>query len=111
MSEYRKKLVEAVDAVKIEIVRLKENVKPVKPDNAIGRLTRMEAINAKSIAEANLRSAENRLSKMEAILEKFEEDGGEGIGLCVECGDEIPIKRLLVRPESTRCVYCLEERV
>ena len=47
--------------IKEKIEGLKENIKsyqlltqPISPDNAIGRLSRMEAINSKSINEAAL---------------------------------------------------------
>ena len=63
-TEKRKKL---KNHIKKKIEDLKENIKsyqvltqPVVPDNAIGRLTRMEAINSKSINEAALNS-QNRL--------------------------------------------------
>ena len=92
-----------IPTVEQEIERLKEHCKPVAPDNAIGRLTRMEAINAKSINEANLRSAKARLNKLHTALSKLDDPQ---FGICSECGEEIPAARLLARPESTRCVLC-----
>ena len=89
--------------VEEEIARCKEETKPVAPDNAIGRLTRMEAINAKSIKEANLRSATQRLQKLKIALSKIDE---AQFGVCAECGEMIAFGRLLARPESSRCVEC-----
>ena len=85
------------------IKSLKEASKPVAPDNSIGRLTRMEAINSKSVSEATLASAKARLSGLKAAAAKIDDpDFGE----CTECGEPIPVKRLLFMPEATRCVAC-----
>ena len=61
--------------IKEKIEGLKENIKsyqlltqPISPDNAIGRLSRMEAINSKSINEAALDNLKQTLSKMERAL-------------------------------------------
>ncbi|UCE72496.1 MAG: hypothetical protein JSU99_04080 [Nitrospiraceae bacterium] len=48
----KEKILQEIDSLKVNIQSLEESSKPVSPDNAIGRLTRMEAINAKSIHEA-----------------------------------------------------------
>ena len=31
-------------------------------------------------------------------------------GLCIKCGEEIPLKRLQARPHSIECVPCVEEQ-
>lgn len=88
-----------------EIGRLTEQVKPIPPDRAIGRLTRMEAINSKSVAEANLRKAKSRVTRLNQALKRIDED--EDYGICQSCDRDIPLKRLLLVPESTHCVRCL----
>lgn len=95
---------EQVTTLKRDIERLKEEVKPIPPDRAIGRLTRMEAINSKSVSEANLRTAKTQLAKLEAALPRLDD---EEYGICVSCDRPIPFKRLLLMPHSTRCVNCL----
>lgn len=87
-----------------DIVGLKENSRPIPPDNAIGRLTRMEAINEKSIVEANLRKTKLRLERLKAALDRVDT---ESFGECVICEGPIPMNRLRVLPESTVCVDCL----
>lgn len=89
-----------------DIPALQELAKPVAPDNAIGRLTRMEAINSKSINEANLASAKARLARLEHAL-KMSDD--PDFGLCMQCGESIPFKRLMVLPDSGLCVSCAEK--
>ena len=41
-----------IEAVAVDICAFKKGAAPVSPDSAIGRLTRMEAINSKSMNEA-----------------------------------------------------------
>lgn len=30
-------------------------------------------------------------------------------GICVDCGEPIPVKRMMAVPGATRCVHCLSE--
>jgi len=57
-----------IEDIKENIASYRTLIHPVSPDNAIGRLTRMEAINSKSINEAALNRAKQTLSKMERAL-------------------------------------------
>ncbi len=47
------------------------------------------------------------LDKIEKALQKIE-DGS--FGICEECGEEISIKRLEARPETTLCIRCKEDQ-
>ncbi len=47
------------------------------------------------------------LDKIEKALRKIE-DGT--FGICEECGEEISIKRLEARPETTLCIRCKEDQ-
>ena len=47
------------------------------------------------------------LDKIETALAKIE-DGS--FGVCEECGEEISIKRLEARPETTLCIRCKEDQ-
>ena len=47
------------------------------------------------------------LKKIDKALHKI--DTGE-FGICEECGEDIPIKRLEARPVTTMCVRCKEEQ-
>jgi DnaK suppressor protein len=76
---------------------------PVEPDDAIGRITRMDAINNKSVTESSLRQAEEKLKNLDRVLSKV---GTKEFGICQKCGQEIHIRRILFRPESLLCVNC-----
>ena len=95
-----------IETVKKDIVSYKERTQPVAPDDAIGRLTRMDAIGNKSINEAALREAQNTLAKLERALKMIDRPG---FGLCRECEEPIPLARLMIMPESDMCVECAEE--
>lgn len=86
-----------------EIEELKELTKPIEPDNAIGRLSRMDAINNRTINESSLRENKHKLAKLERALEKVTSDN---FGRCSGCGDEIAVGRLKFIPWSTKCVSC-----
>jgi len=105
--EEKKKIVDVLirEKTKLEakIADLKELTQPISPDCAIGRVSRMDAINNKSVNEAALRSAEIKLRNIEISLEKSEDPE---FGKCRQCGFDIPVGRLIVMPGSTRCVGC-----
>lgn len=96
-------IIDNIESVQLEIEDLEELTKPVAPDNAIGRLSRMEALNSKSVNDTALISAKNRLSKLEYALATID---GPDFGKCAECKIDIPYKRLMFMPESDRCVQC-----
>ncbi len=85
------------------IEEYRELTKPIAPDVAIGRLTRMDAINNKSVNDASLRQAENKLKNLEMVLSKH---GTPDFGKCMKCKTQIPVQRILFRPESLLCVNC-----
>jgi DnaK suppressor protein len=47
------------------------------------------------------------LEKIDRALQKIE--AGE-FGVCEECGEEISVKRLEARPETTLCIRCKEDQ-
>jgi len=95
-----------IEELKAEIPRLQELTKPVAPDNAIGRISRMDNIVNQSVAEAQLSKARARLVRLTEALKKVDED--EEFGLCLDCGDPIPMARLKAMPETEFCVECAE---
>jgi len=86
-----------------KIESLREQTKPIAPDRAIGRITRMDAIQQKSINEANLRSSEESLHNLKKALQKLDDPN---FGACILCQSPIPLERILALPETTRCISC-----
>lgn len=79
---------------------------PVSPDNAIGRLTRVDAMQAVSVRQALVRDHEAELRMVERALQALA-DGD--YGLCRRCGNEIAEARLRARPHASSCVPCAEQ--
>lgn len=104
--EFKELIIEQIEEVKEEIGELEEMTKPIAPDNALGRLTRMEALGSKSVNEAVLEDKRARLNALEGALARCE---SETYGICTKCGEEIPLGRLAALPHSSRCVKCVNK--
>lgn len=87
-----------------QIPHLEERLQPVSPDSSIGRLSRLDNMVNQGVVEKQLSTTRTRILKLEEALKRLEED--EDFGLCAECGDPIPIQRLLIMPETEYCVEC-----
>ena len=101
---------ELINVIKAEIAKTENLIlqyrdlaKPISPENAIGRVSRMDAINNKSINDLALRQNEEKLKNLKQVLEKA---GSKDFGICLRCKTAIPIGRLMIRPESLYCVKC-----
>ena len=103
INEIKEKIIEEINKTEKSIIEYKEITKPIAPENAIGRISRMDAINNKSVAEAALRTAEEKLGKLKFMLTRVGEDD---FGVCAKCKKPIPIGRILLMPQSRHCVNC-----
>ena len=96
----QKKLEEVV----IDIERLIEVSKPVKPDNSLGRISRMDAIQSMNMNKALLKTKQVEQVNLLKTLELSDE---VSFGICALCKKDIPIQRLMRIPESKLCVPCI----
>jgi len=103
LEEIKTKILEEISKTEGLIAEYREMSKPVGPDDAIGRITRMDAINNKSVTEASLRQSEIKLKNLQRVLSLV---GTRDFGICIKCGKPIPEARILYRPESLSCVNC-----
>ena len=99
----KEKIGKDIETLKKKIEELKEFTQPIEPDCAIGRISRMDAINNKSVFDASKRNSLERKKQLEISLKIIEE---KNYGLCIKCGTHIPMNRLLIRPEVRVCVDC-----
>jgi DnaK suppressor protein len=90
-------------ACKADIVQREKASAPVAPDKALGRLTRMESLNDRGVAQVALQQALAKRDQLQKAREKIDEPG---FGTCIICKKAIPFERLMALPESTRCVAC-----
>jgi len=84
-----------------------EGAKPVGLDASMGRISRMDAIQAQSIAKSNREGVRLRLKQIESALRRHA--SGE-YGSCLECDEDMAYARLKARPEAVLCVACQERR-
>lgn len=85
-----------------------EAAKPVELDQpAVGRVSRIDAIQQQKMLEANRESQRVRLQLTKSALRRFDEDE---FGGCQQCGEEIAVERLYARPESLYCIECQTAR-
>ena len=76
-----------------------EQVKLLKP----GLLFIKAMLSVQAMAQALEARRQGRLLRIEAALQRL--DAGD-YGLCEECGENIPPKRLEIDPATERCVVC-----
>ena len=99
----KEKIEVLLQETEIKVKEYEELCRPISPENAIGRVSRMDAINNKSVAEAALRTAKRKVEKLNTALSKLDEPN---FGICSSCKRPINPKRVMLMPESTRCVRC-----
>ena len=81
-NQIEEKLNNEVEDTKTKITKYKELSQPIAPENSIGRVSRMDAINNKSVVEAALREAEEKLLKLLDIQKKITQ---KDFGFCIKC--------------------------
>lgn len=109
-SEQKKLLAEIMEKetekLKKRLKELKEFTKPIAPDDAIGRVSRMDAINNRSVTEAGVRNIENRLQLLTRAARSI---NNEDFGKCTVCKQSIAFERLKLRPEIRQCAECVNK--
>ena len=70
---------------------------------SVGRLSRMDALQQQAMAQATERHRTSDITRIDAALRRIDEDD---YGYCLDCGKEIPEKRLEIDPAVALCVRC-----
>jgi len=102
-AEIKLQIEQKIEKLNQDILDLREVTQPIAPDCAIGRISRMDAINNKSVSEATLRKKEIQFSALKEALKNID---SPDFGKCVKCGKPIPVGRIMIMPESKKCVTC-----
>ncbi len=71
--------------------------------SCIGRLSRMDAMQAQAMSVESKRRRELKLQQITSALKRIENDT---FGFCIKCEDEIDPKRLKFDPASLLCIDC-----
>lgn len=89
--------------ITLRIEELRQLTCTIPLENAIGRVSRIDAITNVCVNEAALLELE---TKQIRILPTLEQMHRSGFGNCSTCGTSIQLHRLMLLPESTPCVQC-----
>ncbi len=103
--QIRIRLEEEIIKTSLSVEKYKELTRPIAPENAIGRVSRMDAINNKSVNQAALTNSEIKLNNLKVALTKIDD---EDFGICVRCNNPIPLGRILLIPHAITCVNCAQ---
>lgn len=101
--DLKEKILDELAKIKNDIDELEEQTKPISPENSLGRISRMDAINNKGVVEASLRNARDMQKKLEIALAHIDD---KNFGICVRCNQPIPEGRIMLMPHVKRCVNC-----
>ena len=83
-----------------------ESSQVVELDQArVGRLSRMDAMQAQAMSQASGRRRELMFKKITAALQRMDNDD---YGLCRSCDEAINPKRLEFDPTAVLCIACAE---
>ena len=75
----------------------------VLDQQAVGRLSRMDAIQNQAMAKAGQSRRNVMRIRIAAALQRIEQ--GE-FGYCIDCGEDIALKRLELDPTVLKCLSC-----
>ena len=104
IEEFRLRLVQEQEDVRQDDTAQAKDRSPVKLDQqAVGRLSRMDAMQQQAMAQAASRRRAGRQSRIIAALKRIED--GE-FGYCQDCGEHIGKARLQLDPTIPNCMPC-----
>jgi len=108
MSTAEKKTRQRLLALRDELTALSQTAsadrKPVELDQqSVGRLSRQDSLQVQAMARAADARRAGEIRRIDAALKRL--DIGE-YGYCVECGEDIGVKRLGIDPAAARCRAC-----
>lgn len=100
----RKRLLQLRDELNAIAATSDEFAAVVELDQSrVGRLSRMDAMQAQAMAKASAERREAMLRDIQAALKRID-DGS--YGLCRDCEEPISPKRLEFDPSALRCIEC-----
>ncbi len=101
----RKRIIELIEKYNADIIETEGMTQPISPENSLGRVSRMDAINNKGVMEASLR---NKISKRNKLILALTKVDAKNFGICTNCNKIINPARLMYMPESSKCINCAD---
>jgi DnaK suppressor protein len=95
---------EELERLEEEAARPGASGQPVAPDNAIGRISRMDSIQVEEMLRDAGRRRDQQIYQLREALRRMDEGT---YGNCQACGQGIAYVRLEASPAAERCQKCL----
>ena len=103
----REKLLSLQDELRSIVASSEESSAIVELDQSkVGRLSRMDALQAQAMAQASSQRRDATLKKITAALQRLDDDE---FGDCRSCEEPINPKRLAFDPTVTLCIGCASD--
>lgn len=103
LMDFEERIEALIAQLESEIANSSADTAAVAPDNAIGRISRMDSMLSQGVAKAAVALKFRRITALEAARLRLD-DGT--YGFCENCGGEVEYERLEAAPEATRCSDC-----
>jgi len=104
--EIKKEIKQNIIKLENEILLLQDNLKPLVKDCSIDSIDHKALKQEQNINIYHLQEAQKRLNRLIHALPRVDK---EEYGVCEECEEDIAFARLMLIPESTHCVACMNE--
>lgn len=106
LEEFRALITDRLDELEKDQARGRRASATVELDQqAIGRLSRQDALQAQAMAKAHQARRSGEAARLRAALGRI--DAGD-FGFCEDCGESIVPARLRLDPTTRRCVDCAQ---
>lgn len=106
IDEMRSRLLEERERLQAESESSQSSRDTVVLDQtSVGRLSRMDAMQAQAMAQEEERRRQNALRRIQGALQRIDDDC---FGECIECGEWIAAKRLEWDPSVLKCIDCAQ---
>lgn len=106
-ADMRKRLLKLREELESMVETSEESSQVVELDQTrVGRLSRMDAMQAQQMAQASARRRKLMLRQISAALARIEKDD---YGYCRSCDEPIAHKRLEFDPTALLCIKCANE--
>lgn len=92
-----------ISALTSKIEKLTLELAPIVKDCSIEKDVRIEAIMAQDVTKQIVEQSKQKLSKLQNALLQLKKPT---FGTCAVCDEPIDVKRMLIAPESTKCIEC-----
>lgn len=107
IDRHRARLEERAEGLRTAIAAAEQADAPIAPDSSLGRLTRVDALQAQQMAQALVQRSREELARVNRALARIE--SGD-YGVCAGCAEEISAARLNAVPDAILCMDCTERR-